>query len=135
MAFGDEMKSWLLKATTKNDDVFKGAGEEVLRSITDGSEITGAPGQPVGQYGPGYNPGKVGGTLKASWQRWFETPTLQVIATDAPHAPQEEDGISYAHGGTPITQRSSVGGFHSLKQTVAAWQPIVDAVATRVVGS
>lgn len=113
-----------------NNDVWLGVGEELLRAVVEGSEITGSPGQQVGQYGPGYNPGKVGGNLKASWQRWFPSATEQAIATDAPYAEQEEDGISY-HG-TPIRQRTTVGGPHSRKLAILGYDNIVGAALKRL---
>lgn len=135
MPFGSRLISWTKKVEVRREAVFLGAGQEALRSIVEGSDLTGSPGQPVGQYGPGYNEGKVGGALKASWQRWFPSPHEQVIASDSPYAPSEEDGISYSHGGTEITQRSSVGGFHSVKQTIAAWERLVHVVAERVIAA
>lgn len=98
-------------------------------SIVDGSAITASPGQPVGQYGPGYQPGKVGGTLKASWQTEFLSPTEAIIATNVPYAQPIEDGIG-PHG--DLTLRSTVGGFHSVKQTVAGFPLIVEEAVREV---
>jgi hypothetical protein len=130
----DDLRRIAIKGVTNYRALFPGVVDLAHDSIQNGSALTGSPGQPVGQYGPGYHPGKVGGVLKASWQKWYPSPTEAMIATDAPYALQEEEGISYAHGGEPITQRSSVGGFHSRKLTVAAMQRIVDFVTQQVVG-
>ena len=113
-------------------DHFVGCVEEAHRSVQEGSEITGAPGQPVGQYGPGYHPGKVGGYLKASWQKVFVSRDSAIIGTNAPYAESIEDGLSYSHGGTPMTLRSTVGGFHSVALTVAGMGKIRDFVAAKV---
>jgi hypothetical protein len=40
--------------------------------------------------------------------------------------------VSYAHGGVRLTLRSQVGGFHSLKLTVASWDRIVRDANRRV---
>lgn len=131
MSFADDLKRFTTKIQNQTAEIFNGVGEECLRSIQEGSEITGAPGQQVGQYGPGYHPGQVGGALKGSWQRWFVSPTEQVIATDSPYAEQEEDGVTYR--GTAITQHTSVGGPHSTMLTAAGFSKIVEIVTQRVV--
>lgn len=113
-------------------DHFVGCVDEAFRSVDEGSEITGAAGQPVGQYGPGYHPGKVGGYLKASWQKVFVSRDSAIIGTNTDYAESIEDGLSYAHGGTPMTLRSTEGGFHSVKTTVAGMGKIRDVVAERV---
>lgn len=113
-------------------DSFVGIVEECTRSVVEGSELTGAPGQPVGQYGPGYHNGEKGGYLKASWQTVFDSPSQATIGTNTEYAESIEDGLSYAHGGTPMTLRSTVGGFHSVKLTVAGAERIKQAVVARV---
>lgn len=123
MSFDADLTKFSRKMETNSAEIFLGTGEECLRSIVEGSEITGAPGQQVDS-----------GELKGSWQRWFTSPTEQIIATDKPYALQEEDGISYAHGGKPIVQHSAVGGPHSTKLTVAGFSKIVEMVTARVVG-
>ena len=124
MTFSDDLFRFAAKADARGRAVFLNTASAVKDSITDGSAVTGSPGQPVGQYGPGYHKGKVGGTLKASWQLWFDTPETAVIATDTIYAPPIEDGIG-KYG--PLTLRSTVGGFHSVKMTVAGFERIVDA--------
>lgn len=121
MTFNDDLQKFKGKIETQSNDIFLGVGEECLRSIVEGSEITGAPGQQVDT-----------GALKGSWQRSFPSAIEQVIGTDSPYAQQEEDGIAYS--GKPITQHSSVGGPHSTELTIAGFQAIVEVVTKRVVG-
>lgn len=120
-SFADGLNNFKGKFVTNSDALYLGVGDECLRSIQEGSEITGAPGQQVDS-----------GALKGSWQRWFPSPTEQTIATDSPYAQQEEDGIAYS--GKPITQHSTVGGPHSTKLTVAGFKRIVEVVTARVTG-
>lgn len=122
----------IVKLGAMLSDVFTMVAQEAHRSVVEGSEITGAPGQPVGQYGPGYHNGEHGGHLKGSWQLVFDSPNVAVIGTNVEYAESIEDGLSYAHGGTPMTLRSTVGGFHSVAQTEAGIPKIVAAVTERV---
>lgn len=134
MSFSGDLRNFTVKVETRNRDIFTGCVDHALDAIQNGDAVTGAPGQPVGQYGPGYHPGKVGGHLRASWQKFYESPTVANVATNAEYAPQEEDGISYAHGGDPIQQRSTVGGFHSRKLVIANWDRVVEHVTKEVIG-
>jgi hypothetical protein len=132
-SFTVQLNAFKVKTERQLGDVFAGVTQECDKSVRTGSEITGSPGQPVGQYGPGYHAGKKGGFLRSSWigrplSRWS-----WVFETNAPYAESIEDGVSYAHGGTPMTLRSSVGGWHSVALTVAGFQRIVDVVTSRVV--
>ena len=68
MGFRDDIREFNLQVETDEIRTFVRTVEMTRDSIVEGSAMTGAPGQPVGQYGPGYHPGKVGGNLKASWQ-------------------------------------------------------------------
>lgn len=127
MGFAEQMKAIALKVETRHKAVFDRCGELVESSIVSGSALTGAPGQPVGQYGPGYHPGEVGGTLKASWQREYLNANTQRVGI-----PADSPAIAYAAGIEDlvgpygaITIRSSVGGGHSRKLTIAAWPSIV----------
>jgi hypothetical protein len=110
-------------------DLFVGVATETMRSVQVGSEITASPGQPVGQYGPGYHPGKVGGTLRASWQLNFESAVAATISTNIVYAPPIEEGIG-KYG--PLTLRSTVGGFHSVKLTRGGFPRIVATVARQL---
>lgn len=84
------------------------------RSITIGSAITGAPGQPVDT-----------GALIASYLIEWQGPWYAEITSDLPYAHIIEAGIG-AYG--PLILRSKVGGWHSLKLTAAGWPRIVAIV-------
>ena len=119
--FADELHTFSLKVQTKVPEVFTGVVDETHRSIQLGSEITGAPGQPVDT-----------GNLRASWEKWYDSPTQATIATNVVYAPYIEEGMN-SRGG--FTLRSAVGGFHSVKMTVAGFQRIVDMVTKSVKGN
>lgn len=119
MTFPEDMKRFVAKVEARQQEVFTGVVDECLRSIQEGSEITGAPGQQVDT-----------GNLRASWQKFYASPTEATIGTNAEYALQEEDGITYL--GKPITQHSAVGGPHSTKLTVAGFPAIVEIVTARV---
>jgi phage gpG-like protein len=114
MGFASDMRRVQLRLSQRRREVFVGCVEETTRSIVEGSDLTGSPGQPVDT-----------GRLKASWQTVFESPTHAVIGTNVEYARSIEDGISYAHGGTPITIRSKVGGTHSVQRTTLNFDRIV----------
>lgn len=121
MSFSKDLRRFNEELDRRNRDVLAGTVAAVHESITEGSPITGAPGQPVQS-----------GELKSSWQPIFESEAVAVVATDKPYARSIEDGISYAHGGTPMQQRSPVGGFHSVKLTIAGFERLVANVVSRV---
>jgi hypothetical protein len=88
------------------------AQREVVRSIKRGSEITGAPGQPV--------------DTSALLNGWIESrpgPALWEFSTDLEYAEYIEDG---GNDIGPFTLRSEVGGFHSVKLTEASWKEVVE---------
>jgi hypothetical protein len=131
-SFGNELRMFAAKLENNRQKVQGRATSIAYHSIVDGSPITGAPGQPVGEYGPGYHPGKIGGALKGSWVIQFEGPYVASISSHLPYAWGIENGIG-PYG--PLTLRSSVGGFHSLKLTRAAWPRIVRQAMREVNGS
>lgn len=110
-AFGEGIARFVQTLATRKDVILDRVGEAVLTSIQTGSSVTGAPGQPVDT-----------GALRLSWQRWYASPTHQIIATNILYAPAIEDGIG-RYG--PLTLRSQVGGFHSVKLTIAAFHRLV----------
>lgn len=126
--FADQMRAFSLKVETKSAAVFANVVSATQGSITDGSPVTGAPGQPVDT-----------GNLKASWHTDFESPSSALISTNVEYAQYIEDGVvavgsrrGNVTGGTlqRLTLRSAVGGFHSVAQTVAGFPAIVaDEVA------
>ena len=120
MSFRDGMGRVRLAVRARNRGVFVACVSEATRSIVEGSDLTGAPGQPVDT-----------GNLKASWQTVFVASDRAVIGTNVEYARSIEDGVSYAHGGTPITIRSKVGGTHSVQRTVLNWDRIVAAAVMR----
>lgn len=122
MGFADDMKRFAVTVETRKAAVFEKSCELAETSIRVGSALTGAPGQPVGQYGPGYHPGEVGGTLRDSWIREHESADAQSITTHLAYALGIEDATG-PYG--PINLRSTEGGFHSVKLTVAGWHNIV----------
>ena len=121
MSFESDIERFARKVEQRQRDIFIHATNEVQRSIVDGSELTGAPGQPVDT-----------GDLRASWQPRFTGPWTWRTATDLIYARPIEEGIG-PHG--PIRLRSRVGGFHSVKLTRNGWPNIVDEATRKVVGS
>jgi hypothetical protein len=128
MSFTDEVRVFALKVEVKSKDVITEAGVEVQRSLVEGSEITGAPGQPVdtGALRASFVPERLG---DYEWQ----------ITTNLVYAPSVEDGVQApyvtARGTTvtplPMRFRSAVGGAHSLALTRASWESIVEVATDR----
>lgn len=115
--FAAQLAAWGTEAAQDVQAIFDGTLDELARSVIDGSELTGAPGQPVGKTG----------RLKRSWKTARPAPDIGEVSTDVEYAPIVEDGEMRLH--------SPVGGSHSVKLTVAGFDNIVDAVAQRVAGS
>lgn len=120
MTFSDDMARFQAKTEAKLQALHQGVVSVVFASIVEGSPVTGAPGQPVDT-----------GNLRSSWINTPEAPTVNLISTNVAYAPMIEDG-GPSRAGKPLTLRSKVGGFHSVKLTRAAWQRIVDYVAQRM---
>jgi hypothetical protein len=132
MPFADDINRFTVKVATRSKAVFLNTVSAAQDSIVNGSALTGSPGQPVGQYGPGYHAGEVGGELKSSWQTIFEGEWSATIGSNATsHNLQNEDGIARPGGG-PYNQRSTVGGRFSVRKTRAGMQRIVDAETAKV---
>lgn len=117
MTFSDDLARFTAKAEATTRRVFVGSVMEAHRSITVGSPITGAPGQPVDV-----------GALRNSYAMSWDGPTVAEISSGMKYARVIEDGVRM---GKPITLRSKVGGFHSVKATVAGFQKIVDHVTAK----
>lgn len=111
MSFADDVRRFAVKADGITKDVFVNVVAATKDSITDGSAVTGSPGQPVET-----------GYLKGSWQPEFESDTVALISTNVAYAPVIEDGVG-KYG--PLTLRSEVGGFHSVALTVAGFGALV----------
>ncbi len=115
MSFESDMNAFTAKVEKRHREIFLGSVLEVERSVKEGSEITGAPGQPVDT-----------GFLKGSWIPEFISRWLWSTSTNAEYGPHVEENVR------GVTFR--VGGPHSVKLTISGWPRIVDAVRARVVG-
>lgn len=133
MSFADDLTHFRAKLDTRVTHLLPAVASAVHNSIVNGSELTGSPGQPVGQYGPGYNVGEVGGTLKASWTVRFPEKDTAEIGTTLVYAPHNELGVT--EDGRPYRQRSSVGGRFSVAITRAGFDKIVEYEAKRLTGT
>lgn len=93
----------------REERLFGQVQRHIERSIREGSEVTGAPGQPVKT-----------GRLLGSWKRFGTLASRDVVFASAlVYAPIIEDNWRQA------TLRSKVGGFHSVKITKMNYRWIV----------
>lgn len=113
MSYAEDIRKFTMRTTSRVQDVVTAAAFTVQESITRGSALTGAPGQPVDT-----------GFLVNSWILAFPAPLTAEITTNTVYAPNIEEGIG--SNGQAITIRSGVGGIGSVKMTRAAWDRIVD---------
>ena len=113
----DDLRRFNEKLDRERRETFVEVVEAVHGSIVEGSPVTGAPGQPVDI-----------GTLKGSWIMDFPEEDRALITTHLIYGPPIEDGVG-KYG--PLTLRSEVGGFHSVKLTRAGFQALVDDVIRR----
>lgn len=116
MSFTSDLARFSDKVGRVMQEVTVEHATEMHRSITKGSQVTGAPGQPVQT-----------GLLLNSWVLSFPAPFMAETLTNVVYAPVIEDGIG-------LTLQSGVGGFHSVALTRAANQRIADDAARKVVG-
>lgn len=123
MAFADGMRRVREVVVARNRAVFHASVFKAHESITVGSSLTDAPGQP-----------KLHGALRQSYQIEILSPTQARIASNKKYARSIEDGVSYAHGGVPLTIRSKVGGTHSIEKTALNFDRIVADAIRRVGG-
>jgi hypothetical protein len=118
MSADDEIRREIVRLEKMTDDVFVDVVLEAQRSIVEGSELTGAPGQPVDT-----------GNLKSSWIADLDpSATVATISTNVEYAQPIEDGVG-RYG--PMTLRSAVGGFHSVEHTIQGMPNIAAAVVAR----
>lgn len=110
MSFADDLARFAEKIDARRQAVFVNTAAAVKDSIVNGSAITGAPGQPVDT-----------GTLKNSWILAFDSPDTATVSTNIEYAPIIEDNVRGA------VLRSTVGGFHSVRYTVAGFERLVAA--------
>jgi hypothetical protein len=111
-SFRDQMRAETALRINAFGETFVRAVQLTTESIVEGSPITGAPGQPVRT-----------GNLKASWQTSFESPLSARISTNVEYALPIEEGVGRFG---PLTLRSAVGGFGSVKLTVANFDRVVE---------
>lgn len=119
MSIGGDLEAFLAKLERRKTALFVNTTSHVEMSIKSGSEVTGAPGQPVAS-----------GNLLNSWHTEIVSPTLAETTTACPYAPSVEN--AEREDGTPIQFRSEVGGAHSVKLTRAGWPRIVDHEAEKL---
>lgn len=130
MSLSEDLRLFRDKVAKRSQAVFLGSVDAVHGSVVEGSEISGAPGQPVDT-----------GNLVNSWQQTFPEELVGQTATGVEYAPAVEAGQQAPYttpSGAEVTPRpmqfrSSVGGAHSVKLTRAAWARIVEAVVRKVV--
>ena len=117
MSFSDEVQRFVDEAKARVELVGGKCADAVFESVVHGSPVSGAPGQPDSGDERGYD-------LIASWERKRIGETEWLIGTKLHYAPWMEEMLMPS--GKALTQRSSVGGPHSVKLTVAAWPQIVE---------
>jgi hypothetical protein len=121
MSFQDDVNRFAAKVATNSRAIFVNSASHAHESIVNGSPVTGAPGQPVDT-----------GALRASWVLSFDSQDSASISTNLAYAPANEYGIT--DDGRPYTQKSPVGGRHSVALTVAGFDRIVAVETAKVVG-
>ena len=114
MTFARDIKQFVLQVRRDARDIYVGTATEVHRSVQTGSEITGAPGQPVDTA-----------NLRNSWQLAIG-PEEAEITTNVEYAPHVEDNVR------GVTFKNH--GPHSVKLTVAGFPRIVEHVTREVTG-
>ena len=119
MSFASDLERFALKVETRSRALFTGCVNHVHTSIVDGSAVTGAPGQPVDT-----------GNLRASWIQSYPEDWVGDVTTNVVYAEAIEDGVG-PHG--PLTLRSAVGGFHSVKTTRVNWDRVVSTQLQEIV--
>jgi hypothetical protein len=113
MSFASDLNGFANLVERRTKAAFVMCATEVQRSVVEGSEITGAPGQPVDT-----------GNLRDSWIPEFVSDTHWQTTTKVEYAPHVEDNVR------GVQHRNH--GPHSVKLTVAGWQRIVSQVCAEV---
>ena len=132
MSFSGDLLRFRLKTEKRANAVFVNVAALTKASITDGSPVTASPGQPVDT-----------GFLKNSWQLTFPSPNVAEIVTKCAYAPVIEHNLrsAFVPGGSmpPVEEggsrphiKSTVGGHHSVKYTVAGFGRLVEAANASV---
>ena len=123
-AFADALARFGVIGEERLREAFVVSTDEVRRSVVEGSELTGAPGQPVDT-----------GALARSWQPEFVSPTLwRISATGLDPATGKKVGYAehVEDNVRGVTFRNH--GAHSVRLTRTGWDRIVEAVARRIAG-
>lgn len=131
MSFSAEVRVWAEKVHRRAIDVVTEAAVEVQRSVTEGSPLTGAPGQPVdtGQLRTSFIPDRM------SDLEWQTTTNLDyAVAVEEGQQPPYTTKSGTLVTPRPMEFQSAVGGAFSVSLTRAAWPNIVEAVVPRVTG-
>ena len=123
--FSEALKGFSFLSEARITEAFTESTDEVRRSVLTGSELTGAPGQPVDT-----------GNLLNSWHAERVSETRWQLSTNTAYAEYIEDGGNSRGQFNPARgdPRSEVGGYHSVKLTRTGWDRIVEAVARRIAG-
>ena len=129
MSFASDIKRFVRKVEQRNRAVYVGVATAVHGSVVRGSYVTGALGQPVDT-----------GFLQGSWKLNIGKEEA-TIATNVAYARVIEDNNRAAYdargvlpekkdGGAPSRKsiKSTVGGHHSVKTTIAGATLLQDAV-------
>lgn len=121
-SFADDINRFKTRLVFKTKAAYVGTASAMHASIKGNSAgtpdpVTGAPGQPVDT-----------GNLKSSWILAIG-PNEAVISTNAAYAEAIETGVG-PHG--PLTLRSTLGGFHSVQQTIAGASALQADVVRRL---
>jgi len=116
VSFANDMERALASIRRRFNALDEAVTDHVFRSITVGSPVTGAPGQPVDK-----------GELLRSWKKVPDGANGSRIISTADHARAAEDG-----GGR--RKRSKTGGSHSVRMTRLGWHRIVRFELERVKG-
>lgn len=115
--FAEGLDRFAVRVKTKAQLIHEADVAKTYTSIVFGSELTGAPGQPVGPDDPPHE------HLRESWKTQAESPTRTAIFTESPYAKSNEDGIARPGGG-PYRLLSPVGGRRSVALTKANFDRI-----------
>lgn len=116
MAFAQDMARIRGKIAKRDRAMFVNCSTELQRSVVEGSEVTGSPGQPVDT-----------GLLKGSYIPEFTGRWTWRTSSNVEYAPHVEHNV---RGAT-----FNNGGPHNRALTVAGWKRIVAFVHARVVGT
>ena len=126
--FSKALRQFTRTSEQRMKDCATFAFQEVTKSVVRGSELTGAPGQPVALVR--------GGTLRSSWVTSSPEPHVRELTTNVEYAVWIEDGGNDLGFYNPARgdPRSEVGGYHSVKLTEAAWPEIVEMARKKAQG-